>query len=239
MKTKALVVHATKLKERGEHVDNMLRSMGIDYEFICEGDVDGLTEELLDRFFVDGREAMHQPTSRTSCAVKHFLAYEYIVKNNLSEALILEDDIVLHKNFVPLFERSLNEYRSEYFDKNVMISYEDSTLKLVPRSMRQKGKMLYIGTRDRTTGAYLINQHAAKAILNDLKKEKCDVPVDWYHNQLIQHGKVVYLWCHPAIATQGSFSGAFYSSLSSKSNRLLSIRWWFKKNYKRLLYWFR
>ena len=38
------MIHAAKLKERGEHVDNMLRSMGIDYEFICEGEEFGLIE---------------------------------------------------------------------------------------------------------------------------------------------------------------------------------------------------
>jgi glycosyl transferase family 25 len=51
---KALVIHAARLKERGEHIDRMLRGIGMDYEFIREGDADALTDDLLDRFLADG-----------------------------------------------------------------------------------------------------------------------------------------------------------------------------------------
>ena len=46
---KVLVIHAAKLKERGENIDKMLKSMGLDYEFIREGDADQLTDEMLDK----------------------------------------------------------------------------------------------------------------------------------------------------------------------------------------------
>ena len=50
---KALVIHAAKLTERGDHIDRMLHAIGMDYEFISEGDADALTDELLDRFLAD------------------------------------------------------------------------------------------------------------------------------------------------------------------------------------------
>ena len=46
-------------------------------------------------------------------------------------------------------------------------------------------------------------------------------------------------WCQPALATQGSFTGLFKSALSSKKDRMESVKWWFKKSYKQFLYWFR
>lgn len=236
---KALVIHAAKLKERGEHMDRMLQRFGIKYKLIEEGDAGHINDEILNKYFRNGKENMYEDSSRTSCALKHFLAYEYMLEHGIDLALILEDDIVLHKNFVTIFEKSLKEYQSKYAHDNILISYEDSTLDLIPRSLRHKGQMLYVGTKDRTTGAYVINLNAAKTILNKLSKEKCDVPIDWYHDLLLKEGTITYLWCHPAIATQGSYTGAFYSSLSSKSNTLLKLRWWFKKNYKHLLYWFR
>lgn len=239
MKEKALVIHAAKLKERGENIDRMMKAIGMDYEFISEGDADQLTEELLDRYLKDGPEDLHQKSPRASCTIKHFLSYEKILADGLEGALILEDDIVLHDDFKEKFEQSIDEYRQNYADRNVLISYEDSSLQFVPRSKREKGRMLYPGKKDRMAGAYWINHHAAKKILDLLKQERTDIPIDCYHYRLLREGAIDYLWCQPALATQGSFTGQFRSSLSKKKDTLIVIRWWFKKNYKRLLYWLR
>jgi len=236
---KALVIHAAKLTERGDHIDRMLHAIGMDYEFISEGDADALTDELLDRFLADGPEDLHKKSSRASCTIKHFLSYEKILNDGMEGALILEDDIVLHKDFMPLFRESIIEYHKNYSDKKVLISYEDSSLQFVPRSQREKGRMLYPGNKDRMAGAYFINKHAAKAILDCLRRQPSDIPVDCYHYRLLREGVIDYLWCQPALATQGSFTGQFRSSLSKKKDRMIEIRWWFKKNYKRLLYWLR
>jgi glycosyl transferase family 25 len=236
---KALVIHAARLKERGEHIDRMLRGIGMDYEFIREGDADALTDDLLDRFLADGPEEMHQKSSRASCTIKHFLAYEKVLNEHLEGALILEDDIVLHSDFMPQFEQSMREYEAHYANQKILISYEDSSLQFVPRSQREKGRMLYPGHKDRMAGAYFINHLAAKTILDCLKQRPSDIPVDCYHYRLLREGVIDYLWCQPALATQGSFTGSFRSSLSKKKDRMIEIRWWFKKNYKRLLYWLR
>ena len=217
----------------------MLHEIGLDYEFIREGDADELTDELLDRFLADGPEDMHKKSSRASCTIKHFLSYEKILNDGLEGALILEDDIILHKDFMPRFRESILEYHKNYSDKKILISYEDSSLQFVPRSQREKGRMLYPAHNGRMAGAYFINHHAARAILDCLKQKPSDIPVDLYHYELLKRGVIDYLWCQPALATQGSFTGAFRSSLSKKKDRMIEIRWFFKKNYKRLLYWLR
>ena len=236
---KVLVIHAAKLKERGENIDRMLRAIGMDYEFISEGDADELTDELIDKYLADGPEDLHRKSARASCTIKHFLACEKIVDEGLEGALVLEDDIVLHDDFKPQFEKSIEEYREHYADDKVLISYEDSSLQFVPRSQREKGRMLYPGKKDRMAGAYFINRHAAKAILECLRQQPTAIPVDCYHYELLKRGVIVYLWCQPALATQGSFTGRFRSSLSKKKDTMIVVRWWFKKSYKRLLYWLR
>ena len=87
-------------------------------------------------------------------------------------------------------------------------------------------------------GCYYINDVAAKAIQEQLSMERCDEPIDWYHNTLINKGILECLWCQPTIATQGTFSGAFVSSLNN-DGPFVRLRWLFKKNYKKLLYWLR
>lgn len=234
---KTLVIHADALKERGEHIDRMLKSFGMDYEFIKEGDVDQLDVQLMSRFFKNG--ATLQPTARHSCATKHFLACEYIVSHDLEGALVLEDDIVLHDNFNKYFKESIDELHREYKDRPAIISYEDSSLRFVPRSQRRNGQLLYVANKGRMAGCYYMSRCCAEVILKDLAENKCDVTdADTYHYELLQRALIDYLWCQPTIATQGTFSGAFRSSLADDGH-FVKLRWLFKKSYKKLLYWFR
>lgn len=237
---KILVIHAAKLVERAEHIERMLSSFGMDYEFIREADLEKLSKELLCHYFQRGEEMYANLLPRYSCATKHMLALEYIVKHRLDGALVLEDDIVLHKDFNKYFPKTILELYQRYRDRPAMISYEDSSLQFVPRSQRKSGQLLYPGKKDRMAGAYYMSRPCAEAILNDLATKKCPTTdADTYHYDLLKRGVIDYLWCQPALATQGSFTGAFRSTLSSKKDRMIVIRWWFKKNYKRLLYWFR
>jgi glycosyl transferase family 25 len=236
---KALVIHPDRLIERGEHMKQMLEHIGLDFEFVNEGTDDVKIQSYLNQWMTNGKENMLERVPRVLCTISHFLAYQRLLDEGAEGALILEDDIELHDDFLPQFNRSIEEYRKFYKDKKVLISYEDSSLQFVPRSQRQKGRMLYPGHRDRLSGAYFINDIAAKAILDHLLEEHCDRAIDCYHNLLIQNGFVDYLWCQPALATQGSFTGAFRSALSKKKDCMIVFRWWFKKNYKRLLYWLR
>ena len=237
---KALVIHAAKLKERGEHVDCMLREKGIDYEFISDADLEDLDKDLLCKYFSRGEEMAAKILPRYSCATKHFLACEKIVGDGMEGALVLEDDIVLHDDFVPYFKKSIEELGERFASRPAMISYEDSSLQFVPRSQRKKGFLLYHGKKDRMAGAYYMSRRCAEVILDDLKTNKCPTTdADTYHYDLLKRGVIDYLWCQPALATQGSFTGQFRSTLSSKKDRMIVLRWWFKKNYKRLLYWLR
>ena len=235
---KAFVVHPDRLKERGEHIDRMMKKLGMDYEFVNEGHDEQHIQGLLDKYMKDGREELHRRIPRALCTVSHFLAYERIVAEGLEGALVLEDDIALADDFVSCFEESMKEYREHYTDKSIFISYEDSALRFVPRSQREKGRMLYPAKKGRMAGCYYINYNAAKAILEQLQVERCDLAIDWYHNDLIDKGLLDCLWCQPTIATQGTFSGAFHSSLV-KDGHFMRLRWLFKKNYKKFLYWLR
>lgn len=236
---KTLVIHPPHLKERGEHIDRMLHNIGLDYEFVNEGNDEEHVKAYLEKYLRNGQEDMLRQVPRSLCTISHFLAYERIVSEGLEGALVLEDDILLHSDFKPEFDRSIEEYSKNYQNRKIIISYEDSPLWFVPRSMRQKGRMLYPGYRDRLSGAYFINRNAAEAILEHLKIHKCDRAIDLYHYQIIEDKVIEYLWCHPTIATQGTATGAFGSSLSKNRKRMRKLSWILQKNYKQLLYWFR
>ena len=120
--------------------------------------------------------------------------------------------------------------------KPSIISYEDTRLRFVPKSKRVGGKVLYPGDRDRMAGAYYINKKGAELIINELEKQAMDIPVDWYHAKLLHENKLKYYWCQPTIATQGSHIGTFKSSISIKDNLWITLKWRFKRFYKKWLY---
>ena len=237
---KVFVIHAKKFLDRKKYMDEMLKAHPYPYEYVWEGDVETMTEVELNRYFSDKElpngTRMNTPSNMASCALKHFYAYEKIIAQNLSGALILEDDAILQKAFDEIYPQTMQEYESMYANENVIISYEDTRLRFVPRSKREKGRFLYPGDRDRMTGCYFINQSAARMILDELRSSKCHLPIDLYHRHLLNQGKLVYLWCQPTIASQGSHTGLFISTLSPTSQVLKHFVWRCKLAYKKFLY---
>lgn len=237
---KVLVLHVKKgYEDRAENIERMLKDKGISFEYILDGDIPDLTPEILNRYFKGERVSA---SAGTSCTMKHFYAYEYIIKHNLPGALILEDDMILYDNFIPIFNQCMEE-RQKRSMSNILISFEDSSFHFVPRSQRVKGLHLYKGPRDRFTGCYYISNECAKQIMDYVEKNKCDLVSDRLHNFLIAPpNSLQYYWCHPTIATQGTHNGLFPSSISQKSAQKQNYRkniWKLKLFYKKLIYWFR
>lgn len=234
-----LVIHAKNLKERVTNIEEQLKKLDGKHTLILDGDVSELTDEVLDKYFVPG-SVMHAAFGAASCSVKHMLAYKHVIDAHLEGALILEDDIVLHAGACAKLKQSISEYRNRFSGKPVMISYEDTSLRFVPRSQRRKGLMLYKAPygRCRYAGAYFVSQEAAKAMVDYVEQHKMHMPIDHFHTVLSNNGIIDYYYCEPAIATQGSFTGLFGSSVGQRKV-LEGVRWRLKYIYKRVLYWFR
>ena len=237
--TTVLVIHAKHLTERMQHMQRQLQDWQGDVVYIQDYDKSELSDEIVQTFFKAGCE-LDNKSGATSCAMKHLLSCKYIVDHQLEGALILEDDIVLRPGFQEDFEKTLEEYRHNYAEQPVLISYEDSSLQFIPRSRRVKDQWLYEAPhgRVRFNGALFISQKAARAIWDDVTTNKCDIAVDHYYMHLYGKGLVQFLWCEPCLATQGSFSGTFVSSMG-QIRSMEGLRWKLKYAYKRFVYWFR
>jgi len=236
---KILVIHAKHLTERLAHMQRQLSDWPGEVAYILDADKDELTDALISHYFKKGCE-LDNKSGATSCAVKHLLACRHIVEQQLEGALVLEDDIVLHPGFRADFEQTIAEWRAQHAGEPVIISYEDSSLQFIPRSKRKKGQWLYEAPhgRVRFNGALYISRQAAEAIVHDVETNKCDIAVDHYYVHLYDRGLLRFLWCEPALATQGSFNGAFISSVG-QIRTFEGLRWRLKYAYKRLVYWLR
>ncbi len=235
---KILVLHVKKgYEDREQHINAMMGRMNLEFEYILDGDIADLNPEVLDRNFKVG-EIGELSMASLSCSMKHLLAYRYIVDHNLKGALILEDDMVLYDNFIQFFNDSIVEL-SDRINDPVLVSYEDSSLHFVPRSKRVKGQYLYENKKDRFAGAYYCIRRAAEHITEYVDKHKMDLPIDLSHTYLVNNAGLRYCWCHPCIATQGSHSGLFASSIQSSKQAYKFFSWKMKLAYKKLMYFFR
>lgn len=205
-------------------------------EFIHDGDLKDLSENVLESYF---KGDMKQVKPATSCAFKHILAYQKLINSADNLALILEDDVILASNFC----HKLNEYILEINKNsisNFLISLEDSNLKYVKNSELKSGKFLYKNKHGRMASAYLIDKTFATNILNEIKANKCHQPIDWFHNYCSDTEIINIYWSHPTIASQGSVVGSIPSIIdNSKTGLKRQISYGITKFYKKLINNFR
>lgn len=231
------LLHVKKgYEDRLEHMTSMLSAHNITFELILDGDIPDLTDEIIEKYF---SEYMCAKSATTSCACKHILCYEKMVSENIDYALILEDDMFFSKKFDDILQRTITERLG---DKSPWyVGFEASCLKFVPRSQRKKWVVTYKGECVQCTGAYLINLPAARAILDCIKANKCNVLFDWYLDKL-QNEKVFELyWTYPPVAEQGSHNGKMQSGISSglQKSKIRFIKRKITTFYKECLYFFR
>jgi len=223
-------------EDRAAHIDAMMKRLGLQFEYILDGDMSDLSPKILDRWFAGQMKCVQ---GATSCACKHLIACQQIVSRELSGALVLEDDIVLTPRYEEVAKHTLAELPAGV---PAIISYEETRLRYVPRSKRRKGQYLYTGDRDRFAGAIYINAAGARVILEEAEKDGLDCPIDIFHRRLLDQGKLKYYWSHPCTAVQGSFNGLFHTGFDARRNTNSSAKamiWKVKRLYRKLLYFLR
>lgn len=229
-----LVAHVKQgFEDRRRSIERQFTDLGMPFEFMLDGDIPDIDAEMSARWF-DPRFPLG---SEQSCACKHLLMYERIVKAGWEGALILEDDILLLEGFAPAFEASLREVRrrGNAVLGTAWISYENTGHVVPPRREMKQGQMLYRATTTRCTGAYYIGCIAAAALLHEASTRKVDKAIDcWVEDMvpILPDGLQIY-WCHPAIAEQGSMNGRFDSMDSRRRAGVWRrLKWKIDKLYK-------
>ncbi|CAI8170054.1 MAG: Uncharacterised protein [Bacteroidota bacterium] len=235
MLIRTYVIHVSTEIGRRKLIEKELEGKAFDPTFVLDGDINSLSQSRLNTFFSD---KMKEPKAGTSCAFKHILAYQDIVKNKHPLTLIIEDDIRFYSN-VHLLDQIFNEIQDRNL-KSFIVSLEDSRLKYIPKSKREKKRLLYLEQSGRMTGAYLIDYAGAKHILDYIETKKVSVPIDWFHNECIQENILEMFWAQPPIAVQGSLEGSVKSLIGKvRFGGLKILLFRIQRLYKRLTYYFR
>jgi len=227
------VVHVKRgYDDREKHINQHLPSRGIsNFEYMLEGDVDDLSDEIIDSHFSG---LITESKANMSCAYKHFLIYKSIVERGLKTALILEDDIFLDKDFISVFNQCVVDLPES--KSGVFINFERAGA-YVPRIIKRSRKFLYRSKENRLNGAYFVDASAANNYYQYMLDNKYNLPADWMITKMSNELQLPIYWCEPTIAEQGSKNGMFASQLSGRKKGLYQrIKWVLNRFYKQHVY---
>ncbi len=233
------IIHAkTGYELHEKRIKTIFDGLGLDYEFVTDGDPSLFTDNLLSRYFCAEINSKIS-TGILSCTLNHILSYERITRNRNKYALVFENDPFFIGDFVKGIELITKEANT--LPPGFIISLENTLLEFPHHSLIRKNKYLYPADHGRFAGAYLIDLKAAQDILVHLKTTKCCTVIDLWHNTLIDSGVIKMYWAYPAITEQGSHTGMMSSTISSKQRNILRrIKWLSQKFYKTYTWrWFR
>lgn len=210
-----------------------MKNQSLSEVFINKGDIDDISQSTAELYFSGN---MLPVSAYTSCAYKHLLVYEALLESGDDYALVIEDDIYFYNNFSVILPKILEEITS-HKHKNFIISLEDSILKYVSGKVRKQNKYLYPAIKGRLAGTYLIDRQAAQRILDIVKEDKMNIPIDMFHDKCSESGVINMLWSHPTLTCQGSTSGRIMTLIDQKEYSLRKrISFQLRKYFRRFLY---
>lgn len=233
------VIHAAHFVERNKHITQVLGEHGIAFEFVEAFDPKDITDDVERNYFSANVE---MSVGAKSCALKHVHVMELMRQRQQSLALVLEDDLVLDKNFVAWVNIFLKE--SAAFTEGYSIQLGCANNMYVPGRQLQKNQHLYLQKEVRAGEAYLIDAQAANQRLDWIYKNKISLPIDHLFNLSDRELGLSIYWCDPTLVEQGSMNGLFRTSLDTgrinKSALRLRLKFAWQRLRKKYIYrWFR
>ena len=210
------VIHYTPLFERKAFLLEELTKHNLNYTFIEKFDKLKLSEQDLIKF-----DLKRVKLSMCSNIRKHIEAYEQIISSKYKYNLIIEDDVILDKNFNNKLSKALKQLPNDYD----MLFIGNGCNLHIPMSTQKPNKFIYKKCNEptrwggngatRCMDSILISQKCATKICNyyeSMKENSVDLPIDWWLNEVIRDLKLEIYWMEPTIITQGSGTGKYKSS---------------------------
>ena len=216
---KIYIAHYLPLFERKQNILNQLNTHSLNAEWVVDEPDDSSiaiisNTDMWDIKFSEMQNKNYCPKrqlrkSEISLEYKHIKIYENIIKNDIKSALVLEDDVILDKNFSNNFNLFLSMTPKDW-DMIFIGSGCDLT---VPPSERKSGVIAYKKDHpaSKCTDSYIIKKSAAQKIINTILP--FTFPIDFELNyQMFKHNMNVYWW-EPSIVKQGSQCGLYRSEI--------------------------
>jgi GR25 family glycosyltransferase involved in LPS biosynthesis len=178
------VINMDYATERLNNIKKQLEEQDLKFTRIPGIDVSKLDNDIINNEFTTFCKYFCSPSIK-GCFLSHKKCWESVVKNNEKYAIIMEDDCILHNDFVNKVNEIINELNTDYSNWDFTYlgyfgnNFESSNylfhniLKLfIPSIKKEKinGKYILRPEISLGTHCYLITNDCAKKLLKHLKK---------------------------------------------------------------------
>ena len=226
---KVFVIHAAQFTERRKRIESQLAAIGLPFEFVHEFDVPDITDDIKHHFFAHAALS----SSQQSCALKHWYVMKHVVKGGFSHTLILEDDVILAPNFLPVLYDLMRELVAVSHGADVTFLGCGGHYYVSADEVRP-GQLLYPRNQGKFADSYIVSFEAARRRLDWIAVHGITQPIDHLFELIDRQNVTSMLWLEPPVVEQGSHNGTFSSALDKSHPRwfqFLQFRW--KKAWRR------
>jgi glycosyl transferase family 25 len=194
------VINMVRDVERREHMSRELDAAGIRADFVAATDGRALSSD--DRARYDARRAMRiygigMMDPEIGCYLSHYRLYERIVRENISVALILEDDLAIS----PTLPAIVSDLLADPDPTWLVVRFESKRGRVLhPRTAREHGVLVrtlrdgelrQIGVHVLGLGGYLIRAEGARRMLR--YGSRIFMPIDQTMDRFWENGIVPYV----------------------------------------------
>ena len=216
-KLNIFVIHYEPLRDRKKYLENRLKVLGLEKntqwiiqkrgeyskEFKSYLPSEKNWNLMLKK--VDGGKFRLLTESDFSVMKNYLKIYGIIKKRKIPVALILEDDVILSKDFLKRLDKCL-ETLPKIFD----IAYTDSGINLrLPSNIEKLHFYPYSGFNIRTTASHFISLEGARKISQLIKPV---MPIDLGLRYYEKQKKLKVFWLNGYLTYQGSYYGKKYTT---------------------------
>jgi glycosyl transferase family 25 len=208
-------VYVLSVKTFADRIDHVLKELDkhrIPFEFIFEYDIESLTSEIQDQYF-GGHQKLELP--QRSLVLKHIQAWRQCVNAGHQNILVFEDDVLLKDGFVEYLKQAMDAVPSK--DEGYLLFLGGEDTKVPDAFLLSKG--LVIENPIATAEAYVTNQQACIKRMAWLESHKVELPADFLLRAVDPACGIKQYWVKTAIASQGSVTGVFQSSLDGQRRK--------------------
>jgi GR25 family glycosyltransferase involved in LPS biosynthesis len=195
---KVYIAHWDKLTERKKIVQEQFDKHKIkNVAWVESFDKENWDRDVIEREFPNIFK-MHPSgvflnKSVISLALKHCWILEDAYKNNLQSILVFEDDIILHDDFVNLFNNYASQLPSDWD-----ICFVGSCCGL--HAKYDGVNNVYKHNLSRCTHAYMVSNQGLKKMIPHIRK--INDAIDWVFNHFIKDIPLNNYWFEPSIVEQ-------------------------------------
>lgn len=211
-----IVILYTKDSARAEHVQEKIR----ENSYLPFRIIEAVTPDTLENFIIENRLVIGRGKyehARFACYMSHLKALEIITKENLPEAVILEDDFSLVYNYAKRIHAVTGELPQNYDLVKLWYSKDHFSIPLIEgkkyigKQLAPWGDVAYLVSRK---GAGIISEAMRRAITHNVKLPSRNIKVrnrGFYPNDTLTYNMgrnrriVSFNVVKPIVETEGGF----------------------------------